>query len=167
MDAVAVATVAATAATIFTNVKSLILIVINIHKLLIMNNSYLTALALPFLHTSLNLSHMHAMAVTGNSGRSLPNQPHQPLTFPFPKREFGKKEASKCHVLVNGLGYIMLKMMLCCAILVLMLIQKKNFSGLLFLIWHLFQKVTTTGRMFLLSLIYILLANVTKKQLLK
>ena len=40
-----------------------------------MNNSYLTTLALPFLHTSLNLSHLHAMAVAGNSGRSLPNQP--------------------------------------------------------------------------------------------
>ena len=38
---------------------------------------------------------MHAMAVTGNSGRCLPNQPHQPLTFPFPKREFGKKVVCK------------------------------------------------------------------------
>ena len=46
------------------------------------------------------------MAVAGNSGRSLPNRPHQPLTFPFPKREFGEKwfvrEASKFCGLVNG-----------------------------------------------------------------
>ena len=56
-----------------------------------MSNNYLTTLPLPFLHTSFKQSHMHAMAVTGNSGRSLSNQPHQPLTFPFPKREFGKK----------------------------------------------------------------------------
>ena len=79
---------------------------------------------------------MHATAVAGNSGRSLPNQPHQPLTFPFPKRQFGKKwfvgEASKFRGLVNGLVYIILKM--CCAILVLVLVQKKKFSGLLILI---------------------------------
>ena len=74
---------------------------------------------------------MPAMVVAGNSGRCLPKQPHQPLTFTFPKREFRKKwfvrEASKFRGLVNGLGYIMLKIkMLCCAILVLMLIQKKT-----------------------------------------
>ena len=38
---------------------------------------------------------MYGMAVTGNSGRCLPNQPHQPFTFPFPKREFGKKVVCK------------------------------------------------------------------------
>ena len=68
------------------------------------------------------------MTVAGNCGRSLHNQP---LIFPFPKREFGKKwfvgEASKFRGLVNDLGYIMLKMkMLCCAILVFMHIQKKK-----------------------------------------
>ena len=82
------------------------------------------------LTTSMNLSHMHAMAVTGNSGRSLPNQPHQLLLFHFQKGNLGKKwfvEASKFRGLVNGLGYIMLKMkMFCCAILVLVLIQKKT-----------------------------------------
>ena len=59
------------------------------------NNKFNYSIALPFLHTSLSLSHMHAMAVAGNSDRSLPNQLHQPLTFPFPKREFGKKVVSR------------------------------------------------------------------------
>ena len=93
----------------------------------------LTTLALPFLHTSLNLSYMHAMAV----GQSLVIVVDLCLTnhtnfllFHFQKGNLGKKwfvgEASKFHGLVNGLGYIILKMkMLCCAILVLMLIQKK------------------------------------------
>ena len=35
------------------------------------------------------------MAVAGNSGRGLPNQPHQAFTFPFSKREFGKKVVCK------------------------------------------------------------------------
>ena len=52
------------------------------------------------------------------------------LLFHFQKGSLGKKwfvgEAFKFRGLVNGLGYIMLKMkMLCCAILVLVLIQKK------------------------------------------
>ena len=94
------------------------------------------------------------------------------LLFHFLKGNLGKKwfvgEASKFCGLVNDLGYIMLKMkMLCCAILVLVLIQKKNFSGLLILTWHSLQKVTITERILLLSLIYTLLATVTKKQLLK
>ena len=116
---------------------------------------------------------MYGMVVAGNSGRCLPNQPHQPFTFQFQKGNLGKKwfirEASKFHGLVNGLGYIMLKMkMLYCAIYTCArAYSEKNFSSLLILIWHLFQKITTTGRMLLLSLIYILLATVTKKQLLK
>ena len=95
-----------------------------------MNNNYLTTLVLPFLLTSLNLSHMHAMAVAGNSGRSLPNQPHQPLIFPFPKREFGGKVVCKRSFQVLWFSkWSWLKMkMLCYAILVLMPIQWKIFT---------------------------------------
>ena len=65
--------------------------------------------------------------------------------FHFKKGNLGKKwfvgEASKFHGLVNDLGYIMLKMkMLCCAIHVFVLIQKKKFSVLLILIWHFISK---------------------------
>ena len=53
------------------------------------------------------------------------------LLFHFQKGNFGKKwfvgEAFKFHGLVNGLGYIMLKIkMLCCAILLLVFIRKKK-----------------------------------------
>ena len=115
---------------------------------------------------------MHAMVVAGNSGRCLPNQPHQPLTFTFPKREFRKKVVCKRSFQVSWfskwswLHYVEDKNVVLCYTCA-HAYSEKNFSGLLIMIWHLFQKVTTTGRMLLLSLIYILLATVTKKHLLQ
>ena len=68
------------------------------------------------------------------------------LLFHFQKGNLGKKwfvrEASKFRGLVNG--YIEDEDVVLCYTCA-HAYSEKNFSGLLILIWHLFQKVTTTG----------------------
>ena len=75
---------------------------------------------------------------------SLPSEPHQPHSFPFPKRETGTnplREASSHHGSLDGYGYTTLKTkMLLSASFVLELVQKKNLPGLTMLKLYLSPK---------------------------